>query len=260
MQKVIEMIPGHDKSLYGVSAESVITGIIIFIIILVTRALSGFLVPKIFSNLQMISEVAKKALVDSGKALGIAGGCWIGIYIGEDYSMLSSALQLILVIAIVVTAFRFVGVIHAFVMWTDDDGELDGSQKTVITAAESIIRFLIVIFGMIFIADALGFELTTLVAGLGITGIALALAAQDTISNIFGATTVLLDRPFQVGDWVSVVRDGNRLGKQTLGQVTKVESDSTRKFFPMVRFPCLEPSVRVIIWALRTPGGPQKGL
>ena len=73
MQKVIEMIPGHDKSLYGVSAESVITGIIIFIIILVTRALSGFLVPKIFSNLQMISEVAKKALVDSGKALGIAG-------------------------------------------------------------------------------------------------------------------------------------------------------------------------------------------
>tara|TARA_Y100000766_G_scaffold284995_1_gene305794 strand:- start:3195 stop:4244 length:1050 start_codon:yes stop_codon:yes gene_type:complete len=204
MQKVIEMIPGHDKSLYGVSAESVITGIIIFIIILVTRELSGFIVPKIFSNLQMISEVAKKALVDSGKALGIAGGCWIGIYIGEDYSMLSSALQLILVIAIVVTAFRFVGVIHAFVMWTDDDGELDGSQKTVITAAESIIRFLIVIFGMIFIADALGFELTTLVAGLGITGIALALAAQDTISNIFGATTVLLDRPFQVGDWVVI--------------------------------------------------------
>ena len=198
------MIPGHDKSLYGVSAESVITGIIIFIIILVTRELSGFIVPKIFSNLQMISEVAKKALVDSGKALGIAGGCWIGIYIGEDYSMLSSALQLILVIAIVVTAFRFVGVIHAFVMWTDDDGELDGSQKTVITAAESIIRFLIVIFGMIFIADALGFELTTLVAGLGITGIALALAAQDTISNIFGATTVLLDRPFQVGDWVVI--------------------------------------------------------
>ena len=204
MQKVIEMIPGHDKSLYGVSAESVITGIIIFIIILVTRELSGFIVPKIFSNLQMISEVAKKALVDSGKALGIAGGCWIGIYIGEDYSMISSALQLILVIAIVVTAFRFVGVIHAFVMWTDDDGELDGSQKTVITAAESIIRFLIVIFGMIFIADALGFELTTLVAGLGITGIALALAAQDTISNIFGATTVLLDRPFQVGDWVVI--------------------------------------------------------
>jgi MscS family membrane protein len=109
-----------------------------------------------------------------------------------------------MVVALVVTAFRFVGVIHAFVMWTDDDGVLDGSQKTVVSAAESIMRFLIVIFGMVFIADALGFDLTTMVAGLGITGLALALAAQDTISNIFGATTVLLDRPFQVGDWVVI--------------------------------------------------------
>ena len=162
------------------------------------------MVPRVFSKLQLISEVAKKALVDSGKSLGVAIGCWICFYLIEDMNWLSSILQLILVIAIVLTAFRFVGVIHAFVLWTDDDGELDGSQKTVISAAESIIRFLIVIFGLIFIADALGFELTTLVAGLGITGLALALAAQDTISNIFGATTVLLDRPFQVGDWVAI--------------------------------------------------------
>jgi len=204
MQNVIEMVPGHDKSIYGISVESIITSVIILGVILITRTLSGFLIPKLFNNLQLISEVAKKALVDSGKSLGVAAGCWIGIYIGEQYETLASFLQLILVISLVVTAFRFVGVIHAFVLWTDEDGKLDGSQKTVITAAESIIRFLIVIFGLIFIADALGFELTTLIAGLGITGLALALAAQDTISNIFGATTVLLDRPFQVGDWVVI--------------------------------------------------------
>ena len=204
MQNVIEMVPGHDKSIYGISVESIITSVIILGVILIARTLSGFLIPKLFNNLQLISEVAKKALVDSGKSLGVAAGCWIGIYIGEQYETLTSFLQLILVISLVVTAFRFVGVIHAFVLWTDEDGELDGSQKTVITAAESIIRFIIVIFGLIFIADALGFELTTLIAGLGITGLALALAAQDTISNIFGATTVLLDRPFQVGDWVVI--------------------------------------------------------
>ena len=204
MQNLVEMVPGHDNSIYGISMESIITSVIILGIIFITRTLSGMLIPKIFNNLQLISEVAKKALVDSGKSLGVAAGCWIGIYIGEQYETVTSTLQLILVISLVVTAFRFVGVIHAFVLWTDEDGELDGSQKTVITAAESIIRFLIVIFGLIFIADALGFELTTLVAGLGITGLALALAAQDTISNIFGATTVLLDRPFQVGDWVVI--------------------------------------------------------
>lgn len=204
MENWIEIVPGHDKSIYGISGESIIVTFASIFVILISRTLSSFLVPRVFSKLQVISEVAKKALVDSGKSLGVAIGCWICFYLIEDMNWLSSILQLILVIAIVVTAFRFVGVIHAFVLWTDDDGELDGSQKTVISAAESIIRFLIVIFGLIFIADALGFELTTLVAGLGITGLALALAAQDTISNIFGATTVLLDRPFQVGDWVAI--------------------------------------------------------
>ena len=150
------------------------------------------------------STVAREALSNSGKALGVAIGSWGGMHLVEDVDWLTSTLQLVMVIAIVVTAFRFVGVIHAFVMWTDEDGVLDGSQKTVVSAAESIMRFLIVIFGMVFIADALGFDLTTMVAGLGITGLALALAAQDTISNIFGATTVLLDRPFQVGDWVVI--------------------------------------------------------
>ena len=160
--------------------------------------------PKIFSSVSVGSEVAKEALSNSGKALGVAAGCWAGMYLIDEMKWVESTLQLVMVVAIVVTAFRFVGVIHAFVLWTDDDGVLDGSQKTVVSAAESIMRFLIVIFGMVFIADALGFDLTTMVAGLGITGLALALAAQDTISNIFGATTVLLDRPFQVGDWVVI--------------------------------------------------------
>ena len=204
MQSIIEAIPGHDKEVYGVSVESVITAGLLLIIILIIRELTGLIFPKIFSTISVGSDVAKEALSNSGKALGVAAGSWAGMYLIEDMDWIISTLQLVMVVALVVTAFRFVGVIHAFVMWTDDDGELDGSQKTVVSAAESIMRFLIVIFGLVFIADALGFDLTTMVAGLGITGLALALAAQDTISNIFGATTVLLDRPFQVGDWVVI--------------------------------------------------------
>jgi MscS family membrane protein len=204
MQKIIEAIPGHDKEIYGLSMESVIATTLLLIIILIIREIVGLILPKVFSSISVGSEVAKQALSNSGKALGVAAGCWASMYLIEDMDWIMSALQLIMVVSLVVTAFRFVGVIHAFVLWTDDDGVLDGSQKTVVSAAESIMRFLIVIFGMVFIADALGFDLTTMVAGLGITGLALALAAQDTISNIFGATTVLLDRPFQVGDWVVI--------------------------------------------------------
>ena len=63
----------------------------------------------------------------------------------------------------------------------DKDGELDGSERTLISAVESVLRFLIIALGAVFIADALGFNLTSLIAGLGISGLALALAAKDTI-------------------------------------------------------------------------------
>jgi MscS family membrane protein len=204
MQRLIEAIPGHDKEIFGISAESIITVAILAALIFIIKEIFGLILPRVFGNLRMISEVASDALISSGKALGVAAGCWLSLMLIDDYVMLASLLKLGMVVAIVLTAFRFVGVIHGFVLWTDDDGELDGSQKTVVSAAESIMRFLIVIFGLVFIADALGFDLTTMVAALGITGLALALAAQDTISNIFGATTVLLDRPFLVGDWIVI--------------------------------------------------------
>lgn len=204
MQRLIEAIPGHDKEIFGIGADSIITVAILVTLIFIIKEIFGLIVPRVFGNLRLVSEVASDALISSGKALGIAAGCWLSILLIDDLGMVASLLKLGMVVSIVITAFRFVGVIHGFVLWTDDDGELDGSQKTVVSAAESIMRFLIVIFGLVFIADALGFDLTTMVAGLGITGLALALAAQDSISNIFGATTVLLDRPFQVGDWIVI--------------------------------------------------------
>jgi len=45
---------------------------------------------------------------------------------------------------------------------------------------------------------------TALLAGLGLSGLAVALAAQDLLKNLFGSVTVLLDRPFRIGDWVKV--------------------------------------------------------
>ena len=42
-----------------------------------------------------------------------------------------------------------------------------------------------------------------MVAGLGIAGIAVSLAAQDSLKNLFGSITILLDRPFKIGDRIS---------------------------------------------------------
>lgn len=65
------------------------------------------------------------------------------------------------------------------------------------------VKVFILAVGAIFIADNMAIDVTSLLAGLGIGGLAFALAAKDTIENLFGSVTILLDRPFQIGDWVN---------------------------------------------------------
>lgn len=68
-------------------------------------------------------------------------------------------------------------------------------------------RFFIYAVGIIFVGDALELDMKSILAGMGIGGIAFALAAKDTISNLFGSFTVLFDNPFTIGDWVKINND-----------------------------------------------------
>ncbi len=216
MKDFVSLFPNHEKMVLGFNYGTLLTLISMAIAVVIIRYLACKILPKVFQKVSEHSQKASDALTGSGKALGVAIGSGLILMLLGDLdhssvvmpefleSTLPGLLQLIMVVSIVICAFRFVGVVNSIVVWMDDDGDLDGSQKTVVSAVESTLRFLIILFGTVFIADALGFDLTTMVAGLGITGLALALAAQDTISNIFGATTVLLDRPFKVGDWVII--------------------------------------------------------
>jgi len=61
-----------------------------------------------------------------------------------------------------------------------------------------------VALGIVWIADNMGMNVASLLAGLGIGGLALALASRDTVENFFGAIAILADHPFQVGDWIKM--------------------------------------------------------
>ena len=66
------------------------------------------------------------------------------------------------------------------------------------------LRFFIVVMGVILILQNNGYNVASLIAGLGIGGLAVALAARETLANFFGSITILLDKPFRVGDWVKI--------------------------------------------------------
>lgn len=69
---------------------------------------------------------------------------------------------------------------------------------------EKVGALVIVAVGLAFAFQRLGVDLTILLAGLGVVGIIVAFAAQDTLSNFFAGLHIMLDRPFQVGDIVEI--------------------------------------------------------
>ena len=72
----------------------------------------------------------------------------------------------------------------------------------------ALARFLVWGIGLIFLMDNLGFDISAVIAGLGIGGIAVALAAQTILGDLFSYFTIFFDRPFELGDFV-VVGDKN---------------------------------------------------
>lgn len=64
------------------------------------------------------------------------------------------------------------------------------------------LKTFVVIVGLMFVLQNLDFNVTALLAGISIGGLAVALAAQDTLKNFFGSVMIFLDKPFQIGDWI----------------------------------------------------------
>lgn len=65
-------------------------------------------------------------------------------------------------------------------------------------------KTLVVIFGAVYFALSVNLEIAPLLAGLGLSSLAIGFAAKSTVENLFGSLTVILDRPFQIGDFVAI--------------------------------------------------------
>ncbi len=64
------------------------------------------------------------------------------------------------------------------------------------------LKAFVLVIGFLYVLQNFNVNITTLLAGLSIGGLAIALAAQDTLKNFFGSIMIFLDRPFQIGDWI----------------------------------------------------------
>ncbi|MBW3545486.1 MAG: mechanosensitive ion channel family protein, partial [Bacteroidetes bacterium] len=86
-----------------------------------------------------------------------------------------------------------------------------------------IINLLVWLLGLAFLFDNLGYDLTAVIAGLGIGGIAIALAAQNILGDLFNYFVIFFDRPFEVGDFV-VVDDKNGVIEHIGVKTTRIKT------------------------------------
>lgn len=70
--------------------------------------------------------------------------------------------------------------------------------------ATKTLKVTVIVLGGLIILQNFGVNVMSLLAGLGLGGLALALAAQDTAANLFGSITILMDHPFKIGDWIKI--------------------------------------------------------
>jgi small conductance mechanosensitive channel len=90
---------------------------------------------------------------------------------------------------------------------------------------DSLMRYTIMAFALVMALGQLNVDVTAAVAGLGIAGVAIGFAAQDSVANVISGFLIFLDKPFQAGDWVDVVDHQGRVVEITL-RSTRIRTPS----------------------------------
>lgn len=104
-------------------------------------------------------------------------------------------------VSVVMLIYRAVDLLAAFLTHRAEgtDTKLDDQLVPLVRRG---LKIATVVLGVIFVLQNLEVNVGSLLATLGIGSLAFALAAKDTVGNLFGSITIFLDKPFQIGDWV----------------------------------------------------------
>lgn len=122
-----------------------------------------------------------------------------------DYSIAENAIEwsfTFFLLGMLLAAYRLVDYLDAFIVVEGEENA--ASRRSLASVAESVGHLVVALLAAFVVAGLFGLNLNGLIAGLGITGLALALAARDSVANIFGAISIIIDQPFNVGDWILV--------------------------------------------------------
>jgi len=129
-------------------------------------------------------------------------------------NVVNQATSLVAAVGVILFAYRAIDIVvdQLARRASETDTKLDDSLVPLLRTS---LRLFVTVVGALFVLQNLDVDVSSLVTGLGLGGLAFALAAQDTVRNMLGGVTIFADKPFEVGDWVVV--DGIEGTVETVG-------------------------------------------
>ena len=105
-------------------------------------------------------------------------------------------------------------------------------DPSIVQLLRNVISVVFVALGSASILSQFGVNVLSLITGLGVVGIAVGFAAQDTLGNFVAGTTLLIERPFRIGDWVQVNEQVGKVREITLRNTRLVTRDNIYTSIP----------------------------
>lgn len=245
---IFEILNQLDQSLYGISINRLIIFFVIILLTFITRTIILYIIDKKITLLKIPKSNAIIIITNAIKVplgyLILTQGFYIAIIslqlpknIGPfDIDSIVHAIYILSISFIILYfAFRIIDIIGLYINKKAKDTESPIDEQIVPLIIKSL-RILVGTIGILSILNNFGYNITSLIAGLGLGGLAFALAAQTTISNLFGSATIFSDKPFRIGDIVQI-GDFNGTVEEVGFRTTRIRrSDQALVIIPNSKF------------------------
>jgi MscS family membrane protein len=213
LERVLSALPAWMHSTIGPIKVWQIFGV--FLLIAIALILQKIVVYTISTYVRRFAGRVKVRWIDNaagrvGRPIGglAMAGVFYGLFPWLQFSVRVSqaarvATQVLAVFSLVWLGYRMIDVLTDWLgeKATGTDTKLDDQ---LVPMLRKVLKVFAVVIGGIFILQNLDVNVGSLLAGLGLGGLAFALAARDSIANIFGSLVIFIDKPFQIGDWIVI--------------------------------------------------------
>ena len=198
------------KVYYGNTVEDYLIVIsVILISILVLRLIKRIIIKRLRMLAARTEGTVDDFIIDGIDRFGLPIIQFTVIFWGLDFLTLTSKAEetIDVVISVIITYYvlRLVSSIIIMLLESRIRKKEQGEEKIKqLGGLMLVINVFIWILGIVFLLDNMGKDVTTIITGLGIGGIAIALAAQNILGDLFNYFVIYFDRPFEVGDFIVV--------------------------------------------------------